>query len=262
MTIDKLLEDIVLSRTVFKSLIVSTNYSKLNENEISWKNYKPGIFKTLYAKEYETLIRDKQYSLHLKDNGGLIQFFYQFQDAKLVKMKLAYYPYPIGLRDTTEDLENLMADYNDESIAEYYYDLYNLFSVQFKKTIPDETLSNLIEEAKEAGDTNDDEVLMLGTFESKYKFTNSSHIRIDFDSNVTTHNKCEIQMGGINIIRLPLNKIIMPFTFCDFIFKNVYKTEYKSISRKKDYQTIFINAKKKSSNIAPFGELSLFLNHL
>ena len=133
MTTDKLIADIDLSKTIFRSLIVSTNYSKLNDDEISWKNYKPGIFKTLYAKEYETLIRDKQYSFLLKNNGGLIQFFYQFKDEKLIKMKLCYYPYPIGLRETADDLENLMADYNDESIAEYYYDLYNLFSVQFKK---------------------------------------------------------------------------------------------------------------------------------
>jgi len=261
MTIDKILTNIKLAETVFRKLIVTTNYSKISESEISWKNYKPGIFKTLYAKEYEVLIRDKQYSFLLKENAGLIQFYYSFSGTNLHKIKLSYYPYPVRLKETIDDIENFIADHNDEVIAEYYYDLYNLFSNQFKVSIPDHKLLELIQEAKEAGDTNDDETLILGRFENKYKFTNTSHIRIDYDSEVKSHGKCEIQMGGINNIRLPFDRIIMPFTFCDFIFKNIFPDEYKSISRKTTYSADFTNSKNQSRTINPFIEPNIFLKH-
>jgi len=137
MTLEGVFSNIEQAESTFRNLIVSTYYTK-KHNEISWNNYSTGIFKNLYAKEYEMVIRNKQYSFLLKDNKGCIQFYYLFKDAKLSKMKLCYYPYPVELRDTIEDIENNFSDNNDEIIGEYYFDLYNIFSHQFELSLSDE----------------------------------------------------------------------------------------------------------------------------
>ena len=262
MTLDSVYKNIEQSKKIFRSLILSTDYIKI-KNEISWANYKAGIFKNLYAKEYEIIIRNRQYSFLLKENKGCIQFYYSFDNSgSLEKMKLCYYPYPIELRDTMEDIENNFVDHNDEMIGEYYYDLFNLFSHQFELSLSDEKLKSLIQESRNQGNYENEESLILGKFENKYKFTNSSHLRIDYDSKVTSHHKCEIQIGAINNIRLPMDKIIMPFTFCDFIFKGVYLNEYKTIKAKSQYNNTFINSKSSSVNIKPFIEANIFNSHL
>jgi len=261
MTLNSVYSNIETAELVFRSLIISTYYIK-SDNEISWLNYSPGIFKNLYAKEYESIIRSKQYSFLLKDNKGCIQFYYSFNGSKLVKMKLCYYPYPVELKETTQDIENNLSDYNDEVIGEYYYDLYNLFSHQFELSLSDEKLKAIIAESRSVGSFESEESLILGKFEDKYKFTNSSHLRIDYDDNVVSHHKCEIQIGAINNIRLPMNKIILPLTFCDFIFKNIFPIDYQIIKEKKNYSPTFINSKLRSVSVPSFTELNIFNSHL
>jgi hypothetical protein len=260
MTIDSVYSNIMQAEKTFRSLIISTYHTKL-AHEISWGDYTPGIFKNLYAKEYEFIIRNKQYSFLLRENKGCIQFYYAFNDSKLCKMKLCYYPYPVELKETSADIENNLSDYNDEIIGEYYYDLYNLFSHQFELSLTDEKLKILISESRSLGNFESEESLILGKFEDKYKFTNSSHLRIDYDPLVESHHKCEIQIGSINNIRLPMNKVIMPLTFCDFIFKNIFPTQYKSIKAKSTYPATFTNSKALSVPIKPFNELNIFNSH-
>lgn len=261
MTVNSVYSNIEQAEKAFRSLIVSTYYLKDNE-EITWGNYSPGIFKNIYAKEYETVIRNKQYSFLLKDNKGCIQFFYSFNGAVLNKMKLCYYPYPLELRETSEDIENHFADSNDEIIGEYYYDLYNIFSHQFELSLTDEKLAALLQESRSLGNFESEGSLILGKFEDKYKFTNSSHFRIDFDPDTPSHHKCEIQVGAINNIRMPVDRILMPFTFCDFIFKNIFPKEYRIIKAKSTYDPSFINAKAQSVIVMPFIEAYIFNSHL
>lgn len=261
MKIDDVLENIKLAEKVFRPIILSTNYRK-ETSEISWPNYAPGIFKSLYAKEYERIIQNRQYSFLLKDNLGCIQFYFYYNKDQLVKMRLCYYPYPVVINMGAEDIENHLADYNDEVIAEYYYDLYSLFTHQFELKITDDALKDLIEKARQAGNFDSNENLILGKFENKYKFTNSSHIRIDYDVNVISHHKCEIQMGGINNIRLPMEQIISPFTFCDFIFKNIDSVRYQTIKAGSAYESSFVVSKAKSVTISLFEERNIFLRHI
>lgn len=261
MGIDDVIDNIKLAEKVFRSSILSTNYLK-EVNVISWPNYTPGIFKSLYAKEYERIIQNRQYSFLLKENLGCIQFYFYFENQMLRKMRLCYYPYPVGINITSEDVENHLADYNDEIIGEYYYDLYNLFSHQFELKITDNALRDLVDKARQVGNFEGDENLILGRFEDKYKFTNSSHIRIDYDDKVQSHHKCEIQMGGINNIRLPMEQIISPFTFCDFIIKNIDKTKHQTIVGGPAYESGLAVSKNKSVLIPSFEERNIFLKHM
>src|SRR5690606_8121994 len=81
------------------------------------------------------------------------------------------------------------------------------------------------------------ENLLFAKFDNKYQHTNTSHLRVDYDSKVTSHNKCEIQIGAINDIRIPIDKMISPITFFDFIIKNILRKDeyYKQLIAKGSY---------------------------
>jgi len=63
---DVLLELEKIEKT-YRELIVTSNYRKMNNFEISWVKYTPGIQKNLYAREYEILLQNRQYSFLLND---------------------------------------------------------------------------------------------------------------------------------------------------------------------------------------------------
>ncbi len=263
--INTVLDNLKLTRDVFRNLIVTSNYKKITDNEISWDKYNSGIFKNLYAKEYEFLIRTRQYSFLLKEDKGFIQFYYHFApDGVLNKLKMCYYPYPIELRENVEDVEVLMHDSDDLVLEEYYYDLWNILNHNFELSVDDENLEKALKKAVKAGNTDSREEMILGKFENKYKFTNSSHFRIDYDSKVTSHHKTEIQVGSVNDIRLPIDKIISPFLFFDFIAKNLFKKDkdYQKIISTHQYPTQRNISKKLSYKINPFKEDNIFTSHL
>lgn len=254
-------QNLNLSLSVFRELVVTSNI-ETSEDQITWKNYKGGIFKNIYAREYESLVRNRQYTFLLKESKGFIQCYYYFENKVISKMKLAYYPYPVELRDNADDLEGYMEDTNDQHIFEYYYDLWAILSQQFEFPLEDERIRQLAEESFAAGNFEDIESLLMGKFESKYKHTNTSHLRVDYDSKVTTHHLCEIQVGAVNNLRLPINKVLLPFVFLDFVAKNVYPEEYKEIVAKNNFNTDFTLSKRASKIINPFTEHNIFLSHL
>lgn len=261
MDIDEIIKELNIIKTTFRSKIVTSNFKKIDETEISWDNYKAGIFKNIYAKEYETLIRNRQYSFLLSDSKGCIQFYYLFKESKIVKVKMAYYPYPVELYESKDDVESLMNDTNDEILMEYYYDLWNIFSHTFELTVNDDGLKKLVHDSISHGNNESIESLLLSKLDYKYKITNSSHIRVDYDANVKSHHKCEIQIGAVNYIRFPLQKLISPFLFFEFIFKNIYRDDFLKITKKTDYKTKQAIAKKRSFSISDFIEENIYIIH-
>lgn len=136
MTSDKIYNNLELCRNSFRKFIVTSNYNRFSDGSISWDNYTPGIYKNLYAKEYELIVRNRQYSFLLSEDRGCIQFYYSFDDGKLTKAKLAYYPYPVKIRDLN-DLEHSIYDADDIFIGEYYFDLWNILNHEFQLEISD-----------------------------------------------------------------------------------------------------------------------------
>ncbi|GGD08824.1 hypothetical protein [Hyunsoonleella pacifica] len=263
--IDSVLSNIELTKNIFRKLIVTSNYKKTSESTIGWDKYSSGIFKNLYAKEYESLIRNRQYSFLLKDDLGFIQFYYKWNKYNVLeKLKMAYYPYPLRVRDDVGSIETYIDDSDDLVLEEYYYDLWNILNHNFELNVDDENLEKALKYAIKFGNTENKEQLILGRFESKYEFTNSSHLRIDYDSKVTSHHKTEIQIGAINDLRLPLNRIISPFTFFDFISKNIFRNDrdFIDIISSQNYSTNFNNSKKLSFEINPFEESNIYVSHL
>jgi len=257
LTKQNILNDLKRISKIYKELFLDPpNYCEAN-NIISWKNYKPSIFKSFYVREYEQLFNLRQYTFLLLDKS-FFQFYYQFDNNdKIKEAKLSFYPYPIILE--YENVETNYFDASDIVMEEYYYDLWNLLNSQFGVPI------NEIEKLKSINVNIDITKYTLMKFEEKYKLTNTSHIRIDYDDEVTSHHKCEIQFGGIKNIRLPLNKLISPFSFFDFIIKNLsFKSKgkfgkYNDINSKHNFLTEYNLSKKIHKEVENFSERNIYI---
>lgn len=252
--------DIDQIKVCYKDIILDTLVTSKN-NIISWGNYSPGISKKMYAKEFEELKSNRQYSFLLKNNG-FIQIYYDFSDGKLNKAKLAYYPYPVILRENVEEIENYFDTAEDKTIGEYYFDVFRLIEAELGKEISNEKLTEMKDFCQQFNLDFDEYQILLDSFEKKYELTNSSHIRIDYDDKVTSHHKTEIQYSGINNMRLPLNKMISPFLFMDFIVRYEFPDFYNVNKISTKYATSYRLALKHSGNIRKFVENNLFISHL
>jgi len=267
MTRKAILEDLDRITSTYKPILLDIPNFKEYEDTLSWNNYKPSIYKSLYFREYEQLLHGKQYSFLLADKS-FIQFYYSFlENGILTKAKLAYYPYPLQLKETTKEVEYYIDDSSDVVLEEYYYDLWNVLNSEFSVPISDKKLiaeiSNLANKYNVEIDLSE---YALKKFENKYKITNSSHIRVDYDSKVNSHHKCEMQIGAVNYIRFPLAMLISPFIFFDFIIKNLslefkHFDKYSEIKSKSNFNTNFTFSKKNALLIENFNEESIFMKH-
>lgn len=255
--INAVLADIKLVRHHFKDLIIDAQLES-SENTISWPRYIPGISKRLYAKEYEFLRNERQYSLVL-DNNGIIQFHYTFKDDVLKKARLAYYPYPVAVKEDFDELEDYFSSTDDIVVAEYYYDLANLAQATLGGPVSDPNIAAEKADFEQLGKSEMD--VLEENFNSKYLLTNTSHLRFDYDAKVESHNKFEIQYSSINNIRIPSSKLIFPFVFMDFIIRNEYLKFYAIKKDLVDYQTAYNISFKRSQDVVPFTYNNFHLYH-
>lgn len=253
----KYLNDINSIKKSFSEIIIDESiYSE--DDIISWKNYASGISKKLYAKEYESLKDNRQYSL-LLSNRGFVQFYYQFAGDVLEKVKLAYYPYPVQLKESNDELEEYLSDTDDSLISEYYYDLWNLFQAELGKNIDDDDMNTLKPILEKIGQNQTD--ILEAVFNNKYHLTNTSHIRMDYDAKVTSHDKFEIQYSSINSLRIPLKKIISPFLFMDFIARCEFSTWYEKNKQKPSYIETYKLALSHSMEVEKFLHHNVYGSH-
>ncbi|MFG7353188.1 DUF2290 domain-containing protein [Shewanella oncorhynchi] len=187
-------------RTYFKRIILSDlNIDSSMDKIISWSNYKAGIDKSVcYQREYQNLLDNQQYSILFNDSSFL-QIYYKFDDKGALELaRLAYYPHPKKIEETTDELFEYAEDSSD-SMQSIYLEMIDLLE--------------------------DDEEI----------FSNNSHIRFDYDNNVKSHSKAHLQFGGINEFRITSSKFISPFIFLDSITKHFFKDWHKEASQKQKY---------------------------
>jgi len=207
MKLETVKENLANTYLLFKDFILDKNYEEIN-NCISWRNYITGIPKIIYSKEYENLIEFRQFSLMLIDRS-IIQIFYYFDNKGLNKVKLAYYPVPKVIQIEKEEVDNYFQEAVDDALLAHYNIIYDL---------------------------------VKGDFE----LTNSTHIRLDFDREVKTHEKNHMQIGGINDVRFPFYSLILPFSFVDFIIKSVFPKEHSVLKLSPEYKYIYADCRKKT----------------
>lgn len=150
---------------------------------IGWQGRKTGIQKNVYYPiEYQYLLDTQQYSLLLSDSS-FFQFYFQFDSEDCLKSsRLAYYPKPVRTSHEEDDLLSAA----DGALDRQDEDLYN-------------HLFNWVE--------------LLETDIGKP--ANTSHIRFDYDSNVSVHSKSHLQFGAIQELRIPSNSFPLPIAFVE-----------------------------------------------
>ena len=71
-----------------------------------------------------------------------------------------------------------------------------------------------------------------------YRAKHWSHIRLDFDSKVDTHDPCHLQYSAVNSFRVPADKILSPFVFFDMILRGFYPAEQALYASKEWYSPL------------------------
>ncbi len=183
MNIADILQNIEFVKKVLSNYI-QTNLISSSVDEISWRNYRPGVFNNhYYPLEYQWLLDNGQYSILLR-NGAFFQFYYKFDGKGLRYAKLALYPRPIPSFAKSDDITALAEksfDMDDLSLSEY--------------------LMNVVEEIDQTNIVP----------------PNTSHVRFDFDREVNSHEISQLQFGGVNEVRIPANFFPIPYSFVELM---------------------------------------------
>lgn len=200
----------------FSSLIQDSAYVFKEEN-ISWNPYRPGIDKFLaYAKEYEKLLEERQYSFLLIDDS-LIQFFYDWEDGELKKARLAYYPKPLKVVDAKEELLEFLEEAGTDALMDYYFGA-------------------------------------VDWMENGVDIVNTSHLRLDYDKEATSHSSCHVQLGAINEVRISSVELINPVVFWDWLISQTLKKEYSQICEARHIQSFLKYQFSKGSLSTPHND--------
>jgi hypothetical protein len=152
---------------------------------ITWRGRQSGIeTNAYYPLEFQYLLDQQQYSVRLIDES-FFQIFYKFsEDDRLVAARLAYYPAPMPLHVTAEDLVDSAEAALDRGDEELFNNLYSLSELMSLKSLHP---------------------------------ANTSHVRFDYDSTCVSHEPAHLQFGGINDLRLPANFVPLPLAFLELV---------------------------------------------
>ncbi|GAB0175343.1 MAG: hypothetical protein HHAS10_12220 [Candidatus Altimarinota bacterium] len=242
----ELLDELNLINSYFSELIISSGFCLDQVNSITWGNYERGISSQFYTQEYMNLVNKRQYSFLLKENKGFIQFFFSTDGNVITKGKMAFYPYPVEVNIELNDIEELLMSSDDDILGEHLINIHELLDSEI------------------SGSNLDNEESIAYKYLKKYPITNSSHLRVDYSPGVSSHQICEMQMGGINTVRLPFAVFIRPFIFFSFIVKNIFPEEYKNLKTHKSdpIDKLIQSHKKKSLFIKDFKEENFYFTHI
>jgi hypothetical protein len=204
-SLDFLHDNLKQTYDCFRKVLTDKNFDVVS-SYLGWKGYEKGISKLFYVNDYVKLISQRQFSCILKENNGIdnqdikgaIQIVYEFNVDTLTKVRLAFYPKPIIIEAHNIDNDSFIDTNSEEELQNIYHILSELIGISFD-------------------------------------FTNTTHIRIDYDADVESHSKIHLQISGINELRLPMYFIPLPFHFIDFLTKHLLPLEYKQIIGKEPY---------------------------
>ena len=173
-----------------------------------------------YARTYERLLNESQYTFLLIDNS-FIQLYFFWDKAGLKNARLAYYPVPVRITEDQQDLEEYIAETGIDILEEFYLGL-----------------SSWME---------------LGI-----DVVNTSELRVDYDRDVESHAPCHLQLSSLNNIRIDFDRLINPLIFWDWILSQTLGESYSKIATKKDTGTL-LQVFRKQTLIIPYNKRSTFL---
>jgi hypothetical protein len=181
----------------FSSLLLETNYLTIDD-VVSWPNYISGVQGSLaYAAEYQRFVDRSQYSFLLRDKS-FFQFYFEFENSSVTSAKLAYYPSPVKISGAMDDIIEVAEMSGVDLLEEFYLGAENWI-------------------------------------DRGIDIVNTSHIRLDFDSKVTSHSPCHIQFGGLNQFRIPSKGLINPFIFFEWVCENMGIDDFEDVVQRAPY---------------------------
>jgi hypothetical protein len=206
----------------FSKVILDSNIN-IAPNLTSWSNYEKGIYKGIvYAALYQKLLDKRQYTFLLEDNS-FFQFFFEWNGNELIKARLAFYPTPVKISGALENLLESAELSGVDLIEEMYF-------------------------GAEAW------------FERGIDIVNTSSLRVDYDSSVTSHVKCHIQLESINELRITSKHLLNPFIFFTWIISHLNLKDYDAILAGHSYVTAFNYHKTRHCEIQDIKDVLPYLS--
>ncbi len=217
--VDSALSDI---SNYFSKLLLTTNHCS-NQNSISWHHYDEGIFKHIpYAAEYQRLLDRAQYSFLINDSS-FFQFYYEWNDkGELTKSKLSYYPTPVKIKGTIDALLEIAEQSGIDLMEELYFGA-------------------------------------EGWLKRGIDVVNTSSIRLDYDSSVTSHSPCHFQVSSVNEVRISSEYLLNPFNFFNWIASQLNLDEYQNCSNSNKFEKAQFYHNTRCYKIPNFSESGLYI---
>ena len=183
-----------------------------------------------------SIIKEEVYSIYddYKGYGIFTDNRIEINEEKNGKKIISWPNYKSGIikKDYLHIFRNIISErqysyqFKDNSILQFYYDF---------------SEDNILEKARLA-------YYPLPKFTCEISDEELLEHFIEYDKNVTSHDKCEIQIDGLHEIRIPCSILINPLYFFEFILKckAIVDNEYYKAYEKLQKDAGFI-AKKKLS---------------
>lgn len=193
--------------------------------------------------------------------------------------KISWYNYESGIPKTpyhitySSAVSNRQYSYlfKDGSFLQFYYDFQNEDTLKKAKLayypypqICSEISDDDFIEYLEIIDGLDN----IDTLIETRKISNTSYIRIDYDSNVDSHDNCEIQIDSIKEIRIPCEVLINPIYFFEFILKckslssNDYAKAFDFLKNDNNFKTQLNISRKKHFKLENCSDQNIFITFL
>ena len=228
------LNDIINLKEVFAGVICDDMIAH-DRHSISWKNYSPGNTQTVYKLAYTALKDSRQFSL-LLTNDAIIQFYYQFNaNNVLEKAKLHYYPSPV-IADEKQAGRCIIHEEQMPGAGQPFAGT----AAAYEPAAASEAKSLL-------GKLCQQELGVLQErFGRRFSVDSALHIRLEYDHFVAGNNQFELQFSNLHTIRIPLQKVISPFLFMDFIVSVEFGSIYSAIKLNQAYNKGYMMAVRNS----------------
>lgn len=171
---------------------ISTTNYAISNNEVSWNNYVSGIYNGVNYLKEYKSVVQGRQYSFYFNDGKIFQFFYGFENGEVKKARLCVLPPPIDIPENAPEWIEEVMDY----------------SLLFGDELAED----------------DDR--------KPYRAHAWSHIRLDFDDAVDSHEAGHIQFGALNKIRLPSEHLLLPFSFFVFVLRAIEDNNYQEARHK------------------------------
>jgi hypothetical protein len=79
-----------------------------------------------------------------------------------------------------------------------------------------------------------------------YRAKHWSHIRLDFDAKVMSHDPSHLQYSAVSLFRIPADKVLSPFVFLDMVLRDFYPDDHSEYLANEWYRGMLTESARNS----------------